>query len=310
MPSYVINAVETFKQDMEQISGVFDTLKGNSETGVYTAQGILALQEAGQARIRLKVKLLEVSLGELATLWFSRMRQFWKNDRWLRVTRADGSYDLKKFVSESLKYDYDIKITAGSTMPVNRGAMLDLMIRLAQTPMPDGQNLVDREAVVQYLPEEIKGAIIERMGKNKMIIEEQIQQLGQAVEQLTQQLQQIVQETQSNDEQTLGAVEEIASAIEHLNQQILQLKGSHDTLVKEKQEEEKLNKIKTESYNSGYTDAEKLFQDESGELIGEDSLPDDILQGLESLSDDELALIMKNNPELIELLNSQEQPLR
>jgi hypothetical protein len=133
MPNYVINAVDTYKGDMEQISGVFDTLKGNSETGVYTAQGILALQEAGQARIRLKVKLMEDSLGRIAQKHFSRMKQFWKQDRWFAVTRADGTYDIRKFTQSILNYDYDIRITAGSTMPVNRGAMLDLMVRLANS---------------------------------------------------------------------------------------------------------------------------------------------------------------------------------
>ena len=44
MPMYIINAVETYKDDIEQISGVFNTLKANT-TGVYTAQGIIALQK-------------------------------------------------------------------------------------------------------------------------------------------------------------------------------------------------------------------------------------------------------------------------
>src|SRR5690606_8567991 len=144
-------------------SGIFDSLKGNSETGVYTAQGILALQEAGQARIRLKVKLMEDFLGKLATMWYERMKQFWKEDRWVRTVRADGSYSFKELRREAFEKEYDIRIMAGSTMPVNRGAMLDLMIRLAQTQMPDGQALVDREAVAEYLPSEIKSAVLARM---------------------------------------------------------------------------------------------------------------------------------------------------
>ena len=65
-------------------------------------------------------------------------------------------------------------------MPVNRGAMLDLMIRLAQTPMPDSQNLVDQKLVVEYLPEEIKAALLRRMGDKQVVLEE----LKQAVEML------------------------------------------------------------------------------------------------------------------------------
>lgn len=311
MPQYVINAVDTYKGDMEQISGVFDTLKGNSETGVYTAQGILALQEAGQARIRLKVKLMEDSLGRMNRKWFSRMKQFWKDDRWLQITRADGTYDLKRFTKATLEYDYDIRITAGSTMPVNRGAMLDLMVRLAQTQMPDGQPLVDRQAVAEYLPEEVKSSLLRRMQDKNISLE----QLQQQMEQLTQQMQQSLQENQANDEQTMGVVEDIASTIEQLNKQILQLQDKHDTLEAEKKKQEETDKIKSESYNQGYSDAEKLMQSDDsmmsenpigegleGEEGVEGGLPEDILKGLEDLTDDELALIMEKNPEILELI--------
>ena len=309
MPMYVVNAVETYKNDIEQISGIYNTLKGENSSGVYTAQGILALQEAGQVRIRLKVKLLENALGGIAQRWFSRMQQFWKEDRWLNITKADGSYDLKRFVTSSLQYEYDIKITAGSTMPVNRGAMLDLMIRLAQTPMPDGQNLVDRDAVVEYLPEEIKSALLKRMGDKQGAVEEQLGQLQQMIEQLGQQLQQVTQETSQNDDQTFQVIEEITGAIEHVNKQILQLQEKHDMIEKEREEEEKEDQIKKESYNKGFTDAEGIYTKEnkteksSKEVTSlDEQMPEDMLEGIESMSDDELALLMESNPELIDLI--------
>ena len=74
-------------------------------------------------------------------------------------------------------------------MPVNRSSMLDLMIRLAQTQMPDGQPLVDREAVVQYLPEEIKATLMERMAGNQSSltqIQQSIEELGKIIEELNQ----------------------------------------------------------------------------------------------------------------------------
>jgi methyl-accepting chemotaxis protein len=299
MPNYVVNAVETYKHDMEQVSGIFDSLKGNSETGVYTAQGILALQEAGQARVRLKVKLMEQSLGKLACKWFSRMKQFWKQDKWMRITRIDGSYDFKKYTTSKLKYDYDIKITAGSTMPVNRGAMLDLMIRLAQTPMPDGQNLVDREAVAHYLPQEINSALIRRMGDKQAELEQVKKQLDQVV----QQFQQLVQENQKNDQQTLQTVEQVASAIEGLNKKILQLQGEHDTLVEEQKKQEEINKIKDQSFNEGFQNAEKRLSDSSGGNVQQDlGMPQDLLNGIQGMSDDELELLMMQHPELQDLI--------
>lgn len=300
MPAYIINAVETYKNDMEQISGIFDSLKGNSETGVYTAQGILALQEAGQARIRLKVKLLEDGLGKMARMWVSRMKQYWPDEKWISITKFDGTYDLKKFVKDDiLSNEYDVRITAGSTMPVNRGAMLDLMIRLAQTPMPDGQMLVDREAVATYLPEEVKSAMMRRMdGENQ-----QIQQLMQQVEQLNQMLQQVAQESSKNDEQTFGVIEDITSAIESIKQQILQVQNDNDKMVEDSRKKEEISKIKETSYNEGYKDAESQKADMSFEGIeATEGLSDDMLQGLEDMSDEELQALLSSNPSMAQFI--------
>ena len=310
MPNYVVNAVETYKSDMEQISGIFNTVKGNSETGVYTAQGILALQEAGQARIRLKVKLFEFSLGKMGSMVFSRAKQFWKEDKWIGVTRFDGQSDIKKFSNKSLEFDFDIKITAGSTMPSNRGAMLDLMIRLAQTVMPDGQALVDRESVANYLPDEIRGPLMQRSKQGSMQVEQQMQQLAQGMQQMGQQFQQMMEEVKQNDEQTMQAIESLAGAIEKINKEILQLQGKHDKLVDEQKKKEEVEKIRTESYNTGYKDAEGMMatdeeEEEDENYVG--GLPEDILSGLEGMSDEELELIMQQNPEFVELMNMQNQ---
>lgn len=308
MPGYVINAVEQYKADMEQVSGIFDTLKGNSETGVYTAQGILALQEAGQARIRLKVKIMEDTLGKMANMWFSRMKQFWKEDRWIRTSQYDGSYDMKKFRMATLNEDYDVRILAGSTMPVNRGAMLDLMIRLAQTTMPDGSTLVDREAVAEYLPLEVKNALLERAEQGQTQMQQQIQQLAEQLQGLQQGLEQFVQQDQQDDAETVQTIEELAQAIEQINGQIVQVKQANDKLEAEKQRTEHEQKLKDDAYNSGYSDAEGLVSEQAvTDGLGEDSdmgldLPDDLLNSLESMTDDELALLLQSNPELADLL--------
>ena len=81
-------------------------------------------------------------------------------------------------------------------------------------------------------------------------------------------------------------------------------------MEEEKAREEQVNKIKTESQNAGYNDAEKLLSsdfknDDTTDNLGEDvggELPEDILQGLEQMSDDELELLLMKNPELADLL--------
>ena len=133
------------------------------------------------------------------------------------------------------------------------------MIRLAQTPMPDGMSLVDREAVAEYLPMEIKAAMLERMdGENQNMV-----QLQHAVEQLGQQLQQVAQQSEQADIEIMKTVQEITTAIEKINEQIIQLQGKHDKIESERMKEERENKIKDDAYNRGYTDAEKIMSGEN-----------------------------------------------
>src|SRR6185312_15555287 len=202
--------------------------------------------------------------------------------------------------------------------------------RLAQTIMPDGQAIVDRDAVVEYLPSEIKSAILRRMEEVQAPMEQQIEELTQVAEQTSQQLQALEQESVEADEQTFNAVEELMGALEKLNEKILQLEKSHGKLEEEQKAEEERNKLRTQSYNEGYADAEKLLSSESmeedfsmesgmfdeeamplgeespieglgeGEMSGE--LPEDILEGLEGLSDEELKLLLSQFPELADLL--------
>ena len=249
------------------------------------------------------------------------MKQFWKEDKWVRITKADGSYDFKRLKKEAFDQEYNIRILAGSTMPVNRGAMLDFMIRLAQTQMPDGQALVDREAVAEYLPAEVKSALIRRTEDTNLAVEQQIEQLTQGLQQTQEQFGQMIKELQQQDQATMSALDNITSAIEQLNQQILQQQEANAKIEAENQQRQRDSELQTKSYNSGFTDAESQLGIGEGavnqgvmaendplanpidETDGADmALPNDLLQGLEALSDDELALLMQTNPEIADLI--------
>jgi hypothetical protein len=145
----------------------------------------MALQEAAQARIRLKVKLMELSLNGLGKTWFSRIKQFWKTDRYVRFTDNNNNVDFVQVAPEDLQVDVDFFVVGGSTMPKNRNAMFDLMIRLAQTRAEDDLPMVDRETVLEYASVPNKRRIIEKFSGKVQDNQEQEQQ-AQA-EQLAQQ---------------------------------------------------------------------------------------------------------------------------
>lgn len=162
MPSYVAEMVETLKRDIEVISGIHDVTQGRKPGSISAASAIIALQEAAQARIRLKVKLMEQTLGEMGKTWYNRIKQFWIVNRYIRFENEEGQIESKPVAPKDLEADVDFVIVAGSTMPTNKSAMLDLMIRLAQTQAEDGLPMVDRETVLQYTNVPDKKKIIQR----------------------------------------------------------------------------------------------------------------------------------------------------
>jgi regulator of sigma D len=148
--------------------------------------------------------------------------------------------------------------------------------------------------------------------KQIMQLAEGMQQMQQALQQTQQFMQQVAKESDSNDEKIFQVIEQITSALEKINDKTLQIEKKHDKMVEEQKEEAKIEKIKSQSYNEGYKDAEGGAEDEElsdvsfGGLSDQEGLdgqlPDDILEGLEGMSDEALELLKQQNPEILELI--------
>ena len=290
MPTYVREQIDVLKADIQDISGVLDSLKGEKQTGVVAASAILALQEASQSRIRLKIKIMESNLTELANMVYSRMQQFWKLDRWVRVTDIEGNPSFKEIGQQVLANDYDLKVMAGSTMPVNKNAMMDLMIRLAQTNGEDGLPIVDRKAVLEYLPIGDKKAISDRFAELKAQQEQQQQMQLQQQEQMQQeQLAQQQAGMQQQDREQVGQlgqiVQQLMNAMKTNSQQV-------DELLKDKQDREKQEherQIEEKGYKRGVKDGKMQNKEEEKEIdeVLTDNAPMDDVNDVESQPSEE-----------------------
>ena len=302
MPNYVREQIEVLKKDIQDISGVFDSLKGEQQGSVTAASAILALQEASQARIRLKIKLMEASLSELAQIVYSRMQQFWKLDRWVRVTDVEGNPSFREIGTQVLSNDYDLKVMAGSTMPVNRNAMLDLMIRLAQTNGEDGLPLVDRKAVLEFLPTGDKKAITDRFA------ELQAQQQQAQQEQLQQEQQMQVQQAQqqkgeldqSVTEQVIQMLQQVIQASDMTSKQV-------DELIMDKEQRDKKeyeSQIEEKGYKRGLKDGKVQSKEEKEEVTPNEEVSD-VNEEEKKMLEQQL---LSENAQMEEALNSQQIP--
>ena len=335
MPNYVREQIEVLKKDIQDISGVFDSLKGEQQGSVTAASAILALQEASQARIRLKIKLMEASLSELAQIVYSRMQQFWKLDRWVRITDVEGNPSFREIGTQVLQNDYDLKVMAGSTMPVNRNAMLDLMIRLAQTNGEDGLPLVDRKAVLEFLPTGDKKAITDRFAELQAQQQQQAQQQEQAqmqqmqmqkgeldrgvAEQVMQMLQQVIQASDMTSKQVDELImdkeqrdkKEYESQIEEKGYK----RGLKDGKVQSKEEKEEVTP--NEEVSDVNEEEKKMLEQQllsenaqMEEALSAQQIPDEVLEELLALAQQDPEMfreIIQSYPQLVEMLQQDMQ---
>lgn len=298
MPPYVREQIEILKKDIQDISGVFDSLKGEQQGSVTAASAILALQEASQARIRLKIKLMEASLSELAQIVYSRMQQFWKLDRWVRVTDIEGNPSFREIGAQVLSNDYDLKVMAGSTMPVNRNAMLDLMIRLAQTNGEDGLPLVDRKAVLEFLPTGDKKAITDRFAELQAQQQQAQQQQLQQEQQM--QMQQKGELDQSVTEQVMSMLQQVVQASDLTSKQV-------DELIMDKEQRDKKeyeSQIEEKGYKRGLKDGKVQSKEEKEEVTPNEETSD-VNEEEKKMLEQQL---LSENAQMEEALNSQQIP--
>lgn len=296
MPMYVSEKINSLKNDIEVISGVHDVTRGQNPSGIESGTAIIALQEAANTRIRLKVKLHECSLGEMGQEWLSRMQQFWKVNRLIPVVKEqqmtapveEGQPIPEQAVNPAMatqkQYDfitisrdkqlaqsYRVKVVGSSTMQVNNASMFDLMIRLAQTPAEDGMPMVSRDAVLDFVPKVNKERIMQHFQKQQQI---QLQQ----------------QQAQQMSQDGMGQIQEIMGGMNQQMQGINSDLGAVQGRFAEQDQKAQEDQLKSQGYDQGAKEAM------ASQMTG--GIPDELMQQLASMPDEELAQFLMENPDI------------
>ena len=141
------------KMDFDTILGNVDVLQGRRPAGVEAAAAIEALTEAANTRMRLKVRYMEGSLRQLGRLVVSMIQQFYNTQRVIRLAGRDAETLLDKeldfmdinsptgmgpegqlLMRNIIPADseFDIRIGAGSTLPVSRQSRFQQALQLFQ----------------------------------------------------------------------------------------------------------------------------------------------------------------------------------
>jgi hypothetical protein len=138
--SSAYNEETMIKQDMQLVSGVSDYSRGmgsssNKTLANSTATGIMLLQEAGNARFKYKLDNIEDALVRFGKQLLALNQQFMDTETKIRISGVNGTMwvDVNP---DNIQGEYDIKIEAGSTQPMNKSIRRAEARELLQAVLP------------------------------------------------------------------------------------------------------------------------------------------------------------------------------
>lgn len=131
LPSYVPQELERLLIDWNDLAGQHEVTHGQVPPGVTAATAISYLQERDESKLIPTFDSLEEGIEKMAQMSLSYVQQFWTTERMVRVTGPEGSFDSLTLKGSDLHDNLDIRIEAGSSLPVSKAAkqafIMDLM---------------------------------------------------------------------------------------------------------------------------------------------------------------------------------------
>ena len=163
---------------MDSVLGRTDILQGEQPTGVNTLGGLEILRDEANIRMRKHIKWVKASLKRVYLLVISRLRQFAKDERVIRLTGKsgqdefvtinpvqgvgpDGSLDQDFTIPSEAEFDVEF----GKDIPGGRQAKMEAALALASTPAEDGMPMVDRQWVLDQLDIQEAPEIMDRLNQ-------------------------------------------------------------------------------------------------------------------------------------------------
>jgi hypothetical protein len=122
LPSYVTEEVNRIYTDMADISGQHEVSKGQVPPGVTAATAISFLSEQDESLISNHYDSIEEGVEKVAAQCLSYVKDYWDEERTVKVTGLEGVFDVLTFKGSDLKGNTDIRVESGSALPTSRAA--------------------------------------------------------------------------------------------------------------------------------------------------------------------------------------------
>ena len=196
------------KQDLEYISGVYSSMQGAPAQQHETYRGMLAVDEHGTRRIKAWMQTtVEPSLEHLGKVFKDIAQQTYKANKVFRIVQPDTTETKRVEINVPVYSDFgnainkfndyasarfDVRIVGGSTLPVNRWALMEEYFRwfqsgliddiamLSETDIRNKEQIIKRKSIYSQMRNQIDSLEEEMkdMQDENETLERQIVQAG------------------------------------------------------------------------------------------------------------------------------------
>jgi hypothetical protein len=183
LASAFFQIVQEGKGDMEYLAGIYASMQGDTGKQHDTYRGMLAQDEYGTRRVKQWMKgSIEPALRQMGRLVMQFSKAVYQANKIFRVVQPSGEGEKEVEINIPIYNDYgeavgkyydystakfDVRIIAGSTLPVNRWAYLDELKQLmqlgiiddvavlAETDIRNKKNIMKRKSLYSQLQGQI-----------------------------------------------------------------------------------------------------------------------------------------------------------
>ena len=198
------------KQDIDHQLGLYEMMQGNASVAPQTYKATVALDEFGQRKMKSKMADIEMGLVRAGQIAISLMQQLYTKEKIFRVVQPNNSISEvvinKKLVDDKTQQiqifndisigKYDLMVVAGSTLPSNRWAELELYMDaykngiidrqevLKKTEVFDMEGVLERVDMIQQLQNQLEQSkeMIKNLNGDMQTKDREIQHLKNRVE--------------------------------------------------------------------------------------------------------------------------------